>query len=158
MNAGAPVLTIWYDASCPLCRIEMHALLRHAPDGSIALVDCSPPAFHDAAVDAAGFTRAGLMRLIHARDAGGNWLRGVAVFERAYRLAGMNGVARAFGHPWLRPAWDRVYPWVARHRMALSRLGLNALYGWVIERAARRAARRAKACAAGRCEVDSKRF
>lgn len=153
MNGDAPRLTIWYDAACPMCRAEMGALGRHAPAGSLRLVDCSPPDFHDADAAAAGYTRADFMRLIHARDEDGRWLVGVPVFERAYRLAGLEGMARLFGYRWLRPLWDRLYPWVARHRMAMSRLGLNAAYGWLVERAARRAARRSRACADGRCTI-----
>jgi predicted DCC family thiol-disulfide oxidoreductase YuxK len=153
-----PALTIWYDASCPLCAAEMGALLRNAPAGQLTLIDCSPADFHDDDVAAAGFARADLMRLIHARDAAGHWLRGVDVFVRAYRLAGIESVARVFGNRRLRPLWDRLYPWVARHRMLLSRLHLNAAYGWAVGWAARRAARRARTCADGRCDVDSKRF
>lgn len=152
------MLTIWYDASCPLCRAEMHALQAYAGVERLRLVDCSPPGFEDAAVAAAGFTRADLMRLIHARDDDGRWLRGVPVFERAYRLAGIEGAARLFSHPWLRPFLDRIYPWVARHRMRLSRLGLPAAYGWMIRCMARRSARAAKACDNGSCDAGSTRF
>ena len=152
-----PVLRIWYDASCPLCATEMHALRRHAGTGQLELIDCSPADFHDAEVATAGYTRGDLMRLIHARDGDGRWLRGVEVFERAYRLAGIDGAADLFAHRRLRPLWDRLYPWIARHRMALSRLRLDGLYRRAIEFAARRAARRARACGDGRCGVDVRR-
>jgi len=151
-------LTIWYDASCPLCATEMHALQRHAGAESLRLIDCSPPGFRDEDVAAAGFARADLMRLIHARDSEGRWLRGVEVFERAYRLAGIPGVADVFAHRRLRPLWDRLYPLIARHRMLISRLRLGALYSRTIDWAARRAARRARSCAGGRCGVDTRRF
>ena len=158
MSAATPLLTIWYDASCPLCATEMGALTRHAPPSSLRLIDCSPPDFRDEDVDAAGYARADLMRLIHARDETGRWLVGVAVFERAYRIAGLEGVARMFGNRRLQPLWERLYPWIARHRMGLSRWHLNAPFRWLIEAAARRAARRAQACRAGRCEVPPSRF
>jgi predicted DCC family thiol-disulfide oxidoreductase YuxK len=144
-------LTIWYDASCPLCATEMRALQRHAGEGVLSLRDCSAADFDDTDVAAAGYAQADLMRLIHARDESGLWLRGVEVFERAYRLAGIESVARVFENRRLRPLWDRIYPWVARNRMLLSRLHLNAIYGWVIDRAARKAALRSRTCADNRC-------
>ena len=152
------VLTIWYDASCPLCATEMHALQRHAGADRLRLVDCSPAGFRDDDVAEAGFMQVDLMRLIHARDREGRWLRGVEVFERAYRLAGIPGVADVFAHRRLRPLWDRLYPWIARHRMLISRLRLGAVYSRTIDWAARRAARRASSCSDGRCGVDSGRF
>ncbi len=153
MNAAdSPLLTIWYDASCPLCASEMHALLRHAGDTRLQLKDCSAADFDEREVVAAGFTRVELMRCIHARDGEGNWLRGVDVFIRAYRIAGLESVARVWGHRWLRPVWERAYPWVARHRVGLSKLRLHHAFGWLIERAAHRSDRRARACRANRCD------
>jgi predicted DCC family thiol-disulfide oxidoreductase YuxK len=146
-----PALTIWYDASCPLCATEMRALQRHAGVDVLDLRDCSAADFDGTDVVAAGYAQADLMRLIHARDANGRWLRGVEVFERAYRLAGIDRVARVFENRRLRPLWDRLYPWIARNRMLLSRLHLNAIYGWVIDRAARRAEVRMRACVDNRC-------
>ena len=144
-----PALTVWYDASCPLCATEMRALQRHAGEDVLQLRDCSAADFEDAEVVASGYSRADLMRLIHARDVDGRWLRGVAVFERVYRLAGIESVAQVFAHRRLRPLWDRLYPWIARHRMGLSRLHLNAIYRRTIDYAAHRTARRARAD--GRC-------
>jgi predicted DCC family thiol-disulfide oxidoreductase YuxK len=151
--AAAPQLTIWYDASCPLCATEMHALQSFSEAGRLRLLDCSAADFDEAETAAAGFSRSDLMRAIVARDAAGRWLHGVDVFEAAYRIAGLESVARMWGNRWLRPIWDRTYPWVARHRMLLSRLHLNAAFGWMVARAARRAQRRAQACSADRCDI-----
>ncbi len=153
-----PLLTIYYDASCPLCATEMLTLRRHAGEGRLRLLDCSAADFEDAAMAAAGLTRAELLRCIHARDGDGQWLCGVGVFERVYRIAGIESVARVLENRWLRPSWDRIYPWIARHRMLLSRLRLNAAFGWLIARAARRAQRRALACSAVRCNPSAKHF
>jgi len=149
-----PALSIYYDGSCPLCATEMHALQRHG-GVQLRLLDCSATDFMDETIQAAGLTRADLMRCIHARDACGRWLRGVEVFERAYRIAGLESVARIWGNRWLRPVWDRAYPWVARNRMFLSRLHLNAAFGWLIARAARRAQRHAQACRENQCDVPA---
>lgn len=119
-------LTIYFDASCPLCASEMSALKQHDRDGRLVLVDCSEAGFTDAPLDAAGLTQRDVMQIIHARDATGQWLRGVAVFEAAYRGVGLNVLAFLWGCRLWRPLLDRIYPWIARHRQALSRLGLPA--------------------------------
>lgn len=152
MTAAWPLL-IYYDASCPLCREEMHALKDHDAQGRLQLVDASPPGFTDPDLERAGITRAELMRLIHARDADGRWFIGIEVFELAYAAAGLHGIARLWANPRLRPAWERLYPWVARCRQPLSWLRLNLFYGWLVRRAARRAQARAAACTSGRCEL-----
>lgn len=152
----APALTIYYDASCPLCATEMHALQRHAGQAQLRLLDCSAADFDHAEIAAVGLTRAELMRCIHARDDEGRWLRGVEVFECAYRIAGLDSVARVWGDRRLRSLWDRAYPWIARHRMLLSRLHLNAAFGWLIARAARRAEQRVQACSTDRCNPPAK--
>lgn len=152
MNANWP-LVIYYDASCPLCREEMHALKDHDSQSRLTLVDASPAGFADAHLEAAGIARADLMRLIHARDAAGRWFIGVDVFELAYAAAGLHGMARLWANPRLRPVWTRLYPWVARFRQPLSWLRLNRAYGWLVRRAATRAQARAAACATGRCDL-----
>ncbi len=93
------------------------------------------------------------MRLIHARDASGQWFIGVDVFELAYGAAGLKGMARLWANPRLRPLWNSLYPWVARLRQPLSWLRLNRAYGWLVRRAAARAQARAASCATGRCEL-----
>jgi predicted DCC family thiol-disulfide oxidoreductase YuxK len=156
VTTNAPALTIYYDASCPLCATEMQALQRYGGEARMRLLDCSAADFGDVEATEAGLTRSELMRCIHAHDDDGRWLRGVEVFERAYRIAGLENVARAWGNRWLRPLWDRAYPWVARHRMLLSRLHLNAAFGCLIARAARRAQQRAQACSTDRCNSPAR--
>jgi predicted DCC family thiol-disulfide oxidoreductase YuxK len=115
-------LTVFYDASCPLCVREMEALRARDRHCRLELVDCSASQFDDEGLLAEGITRDKLMRLIHVRDAHGRWLVGVAGLEAAYRAVGREGAARFWGsrhfHPLLRP----LYAWVARHRQTLSRL------------------------------------
>lgn len=152
MTAAWP-LTIYYDASCPLCREEMHALKAHDGAGRLQLLDASAPGFSDPWLAAAGIRREALMRLIHARDASGRWFVGVEVFELAYGAAGLHKVAALWAHPRLRPLWEALYPWVARLRQPLSWLRLNRVYGWLVRRAAARAQRQAQACGEGRCDL-----
>lgn len=144
-------LTIYYDASCPLCRQEMDALAAADGRGRLRLHDISGDHSLDDACRDAGLGKAELMRRIHARDADGRWYRNIDVFEHAYAAAGLEGMARLWGHPRLRSLWDRLYPWVADHRQGLSWFRLHRLFGWLVRRAARRAQRRAQACSDGLC-------
>jgi predicted DCC family thiol-disulfide oxidoreductase YuxK len=72
-----------------------------------------------------------MMARIHARDAGGRWLRGVDVFVVAYRAAGFKTLARIYESRLLRPLFDRLYPWIADHRYLLTRAGLPRLFHWL---------------------------
>lgn len=119
-------LTVFYDASCPMCASEMRALKELDVHGRIVLVDCSAPDFRDDSLKEHGFTREALMRLIHARDANGRWLIGIDCFEAVYRAAGLERAARVWGSPRLRRSLTAIYPWIARHRQLLSRIGINA--------------------------------
>lgn len=124
-------LTVYYDASCALCRAEMQALKARDADDRLLLVDCAAEAF----VVPRGVSREALMSRIHARDANGRWLVGVDVFAEVYEAAGQVLVARLYRSRALRPLFDRIYPWVADHRQALSRLGLARVFGPSGERA-----------------------
>ena len=153
----ADVLTVYCDASCPLCAAEMRALQRHAGQARLRLIDCSPADFEDPEARLAGLGRLELMACIHARDSDGLWLRGVDVFERAYRIVGLGSVARACRSRLLRPLLDLAYPWVARNRMLLSRFRLDAAFAWSIERAAARAQRRSQSCQVDGCSLPARR-
>ena len=120
-------LTVYYDASCPLCRAEVETLKARDRDDVLELVDCSTPGF--AAVG--GVTQEAMMARIHARDAQGRWLRGLDVFAAIYAAAGLRFLARLYASAALRPLLDRVYPWIADHRQLLSRLGLPRLFDLV---------------------------
>jgi predicted DCC family thiol-disulfide oxidoreductase YuxK len=120
-------LTVFYDASCPMCAAEMHALKSSDARGRLRLVDCSAADFDHSVLAGLAITREDLMRLIHVRDARGRWFVGVEAFEHAYRAAGLETLAGWWGSRKLRPLLSRLYPWIARHRQLLSRLGCNAL-------------------------------
>ena len=152
MNIVYP-LRIYYDASCPLCRTEMNTLKQYDQEKRLQLVDCSPPEFSDAFAQEAGYGRRAMMRLIHARDANGTWLIGVPVFEAAYGATGITGMQNMWANPLLRPLWDRIYPWVADNRMFLSKLGITKIFGWMVKRAAKKAAAKSQACANDMCEL-----
>jgi predicted DCC family thiol-disulfide oxidoreductase YuxK len=131
MVAPAFPLTVYYDASCPLCRSEMETLKARDAGNVLRLVDCSASAFNEAPCAAEGVTRPMMMARIHARDAGGRWLRGVDVFAVVYRAAGFTALARIYESRLLRPLFDRLYPWIADHRYLLTRCGLPRLFRWL---------------------------
>src|SRR5689334_935803 len=120
-------LTVFYDASCPMCASEMHALKARDALGRLELVDCSAADFDETVLAGTCIRREELMALIHARDAHGRWFVGVDVFEIAYRIAGLETLAGMWGSRKLRPALARIYPWIAKHRQLLSRLGVHSL-------------------------------
>jgi predicted DCC family thiol-disulfide oxidoreductase YuxK len=127
-------LTVYYDKSCPLCATEMEALQKMDWRGRLKLEDCSAPAFDDCAARAEGVSRDDMMTRLHARDPEGRWLKGLDAFEAVYAAAGLEKTARLWVHPKLRPVLDRVYPWIARHRQPLSRLGLHRFVGPLLQR------------------------
>lgn len=121
MNITYP-LTIYYDASCPLCASEMHTLKETDFNDQLRLVDCSSTQF-----DAPAFcpsTKEAMMERIHAQDANGLWIKGVDVFEAAYAAAGFHMLSKLWGSQLLRPVLSRAYPWVADNRHWLSKTPL----------------------------------
>jgi predicted DCC family thiol-disulfide oxidoreductase YuxK len=154
--AVAYPLTVYYDASCPLCASEMQALKAADRDNKLLLVDCSRPDFDDRPFAADGVTRDAMARLIHARDTNGRWLVGPEVFEAAYDAAGFPTIARLWGNSRLRPLWNRLYPWVARHRRLLSRLGAQHAFRTLARHAARRSAATAACDAETACPPSTR--
>jgi predicted DCC family thiol-disulfide oxidoreductase YuxK len=121
-------ITIYFDGSCKLCSSEINNLVARDKHGGILLVDCSPVDFDDRGLPA---NREAMMNMIHARDAAGEWLRGVDVFIAAYRAADLNFVSRMLAHRWIKPLAARGYPWVVRNRFWLSKLGLHRVMQWL---------------------------
>lgn len=143
-------LTIYYDASCPLCEAEMQNLRQRDAHRHLRLIDASAPGFESPLPNV---PVSELMRVIHARRADGQVVRGVEVFESAYRAAGLDTVVRALRWRWLRPLLDAAYPVLARNRQRLPRWLPQRLFGSTVRRAAQRAARR-HCDAGGHCRID----
>jgi predicted DCC family thiol-disulfide oxidoreductase YuxK len=135
------LLTVFYDASCRLCATEMDALRSRDVHGELAFVDCSRADFDDAAYRAEGVDRDAMMTSLYVRDVLGDWHRGVDAFALLYATVGLPGMARIWSSRRLRPLTTRLYRLLARHRQALSRLGLDRcaplLRRWLARRAER---------------------
>ncbi len=153
MNPAFP-LTIYFDASCALCNSEMQNIKLRDTRNALLLIDCSAPDFDDIPFHTEGINRDSMMNCLHAQDANGRWIKGVAAFEVIYRTVGMAAIATVWGHPLTRPLAERAYPWVVKHRHFLSALGLHKLFNMCSKRAARQANQRSQTCSKGRCTIN----
>jgi predicted DCC family thiol-disulfide oxidoreductase YuxK len=111
-------LKIFYDASCPVCSLEMDQLRARDHAGRLVLVDMSAPGFEAACH---GLAAADLDAAIHAVRPDGSVVRGMAVLRLAYAAAGLGWLMRPSGFGPLRPAFDAAYRVFARHRKSISR-------------------------------------
>ncbi len=146
MRADYP-LTIFYDASCPVCALEMDHLRARDAASRLVLVDMSAPDFDAARF---GLTLPELDAVIHALRPDGSIVRGMAVLRLAYAATGLAWVLQPSAAAPLRPLFDAGYRLFARHRKPISR----ALAPFIValrERRGRRALAGMNACAAGTC-------
>jgi predicted DCC family thiol-disulfide oxidoreductase YuxK len=151
MSAQYP-LVVFYDHSCSLCRNEMLAIKAHDADQKLILVDCSAEDFDDVPFRREGITRQDMMACLHVRDNRGAWIKGVSSFELLYRSVGMNVIANFWSGYLTRPAMERVYPWVVKHRQRLSWTGLPILFALMRQCAEHRAHSRSRKCHEGQCQ------
>ena len=118
-------LTIYYDASCPLCRTEMRTLKEADFENKLILVDCSAENFNEPASCPA--SKQAMMERIHAVDAAGRWIKSVDVFAIAYNASGYTKLGKIWGSKTLKPLLSLAYPWVADNRHWLSKTPLPFL-------------------------------
>jgi predicted DCC family thiol-disulfide oxidoreductase YuxK len=123
-------LTIFYDASCPLCSAEMHTIKETDFDNQLILVDCSNDTFTEPAFCPSN--KVDMMERIHAVDAAGQWIKGVDVFEAAYSAAGFKRISQFWGSPMFRPILSRAYPIVADNRHWLSKTPLPSVFNKIL--------------------------
>ncbi len=140
-------LTLLYDASCPVCSLEMDHLRARSHDGALRFVDITAPGFDAAAF---GCTLEALNAEIHGVWPDGTVIRGVPVLRLAYEAAGLGWVMRPTTWPVVQPLADAGYRVFARHRIAISRL-VGPVIGAVRGRRARAMAKRMADCANGAC-------
>ncbi len=119
-------LTIYYDASCPLCSAEMHTIKETDFENKLILVDCSSDSFKEPAF--CPTDKETMMEHIHAQDAAGQWIKGVDVFAVAYRAAGFNSLSKFWGSSLMRPILIVAYPLIADNRHWLSKTPLPYLF------------------------------
>jgi predicted DCC family thiol-disulfide oxidoreductase YuxK len=150
MHHAALPLTIFYDASCPVCRDEIALLKQYDANDALQMEDCSPANYAPPADAPTGVTRDAMMSLIHARDANGAWLVGAPVFAAAYAACGFPLFEKLWGAKSLQPMWRVVYPLIANNRMLLSKLGASHALSWVLGKMYARSVRAKTFCATDR--------
>lgn len=143
-------LTVYFDASCPMCHSEMLNIKAHDAGDLLHLVDCSAPGFDDTPFKPEGVTREDMMTRLHVRDQLGAWSKGADAMELIYRSAGMLRMAKL----WERSALPgRLYPWIADHRQVLSLTGISLLFAlwrkWLVWRLHRKT----QACKNDQCAL-----
>jgi len=150
MNAPAVYpLTLFYDAGCPVCALEMDHLRERDRSGRLVFVDIAAPGFDPAPY---GVSLADMNAEIHGLCADGRLTRGVAVLRLAYDAVGLGWVLRPTGWPWARPLFDRAYRVFARHRQLISRVAAPLIHG-LRQARARQTAKRMRACRDGACRM-----
>lgn len=129
MNITYP-LTIYYDASCPLCATEMHTIKETDFENKLILIDCSADSFNEPA--SCPSSKALMMERIHAVDATGVWIKGVDVFAIAYKAGGFNKLGKFWQSKALRPLLTWAYPLIADNRHWLSKTPLPYIFNKVL--------------------------
>jgi predicted DCC family thiol-disulfide oxidoreductase YuxK len=142
-------LTLFYDAACPVCSLEMDHLRARDRDGKLRFVDIAAAGFDATAY---GASAAAMDAEIHGLRADGTMLRGVQVLRLAYAAVGLGWLLRPTGWAPLRPLFDAGYRVFARHRHGISRAAAPLIDAIRASRA-RRTAERTRACRGGACDV-----
>jgi predicted DCC family thiol-disulfide oxidoreductase YuxK len=150
MSTAYP-LTLFYDASCAVCSLEMDHLRSRNHDGKLAFVDITAPGFDPAPF---GATLAAMDAQIHGRCADGQMIIGVQALRLAYEAVGLGWVLRPTAWPPLRALSDVGYRLFARHRRRISRAAAPVIDAIRTQRA-RRMSKRMRECASGACEMPA---
>jgi predicted DCC family thiol-disulfide oxidoreductase YuxK len=148
MSRATYPLTLFYDAACPVCSLEMDHLRERNRDGRLRFVDISAPGFDASPY---GVTAADMDAEIHAQRPDGSMLRGVEVLRLAYDAVGLGWVMQPTGWGPLRPLFDAGYRLFARHRRSISRAA-SPLIGAIRAERARRLSERMRDCRSGACD------
>lgn len=147
-------LTLFYDAACPVCALEMDHLRARDTHGRLAFVDIAAPGF-DAA--AHGGTRAAMQAELHGVYADGHVIRGMATLREAYRAAGLGWLLWPTALGPLRPAFDAAYRLFARHRQPMSRAAAPLIRALRAHRTRHMAGRIARCDSAACAQAPSRR-
>ncbi|CAN5468905.1 hypothetical protein BH11PSE11_BH11PSE11_04570 [soil metagenome] len=139
-------LTLLYEETCPLCKLEIDNLKARDHQLRLRFVDVSAVGFDPLPY---GVPLSDMLEAIHAVKADGTMIKGVEVFRLAYEAVGLGWITRPTGWFFLKPLFDRGYVHLARNRHRLSERFGKLLFGI----AAARANRRAAACREGKCEL-----
>lgn len=118
-------ITVYYDASCPMCKAEMETIKTSDTGNKLILIDCSNIGL--AIPDSCPVSREAMMERIHAMDASGQWINSTDVFAAAYTAGGFKKLGKLWGSKTLKPLFSRAYPLIADNRKWLSKTPLPYL-------------------------------
>lgn len=116
-----PHYEIFYDDACPMCRFEIMRLLRKDIGQHFTAIDISHPDFVAQAYGES-LDVAKMQQLLHVRRNDGVLLIGVDAIAALYRCIGSSWWTGPLTWRMTRPAFARLYAWVARHRYQISAL------------------------------------
>jgi predicted DCC family thiol-disulfide oxidoreductase YuxK len=148
-DPGLYPLTLFYDAACPVCALEMDHLRERNAAGRLLFVDINTPGFDAGRY---GTSYAAMDAQIHGLRADGELVHGVQVLRLAYEAVGLGWLWAPMRWAPLAPVADVAYRVFARHRQAISRTAaplINGLRRWRAWRMSRRMA----TCQGGACEM-----
>lgn len=111
-------MLILYDGNCPICCAKRDFLQRRDQREKLAFADIRSADFQGLEIPVS-IDR--LEREIHSIRPGGQILRGMEVIRAAYHEIGLGWLAKPTGWPLFRPLFDRLYTFVARNRIYISK-------------------------------------
>ncbi|WMW82011.1 DUF393 domain-containing protein [Undibacterium cyanobacteriorum] len=144
-------LTIYYDESCPLCKLEMDNLKARNHAEKLRFIDVSADDFADADMPV---DKKDMMDIIHARTIDGDIINGVEVFRLAYSAVGLGWVTAPTKLPGIKQLSDWLYPHIAKNRYRLSNRFSGLLFKIARDRAAARAAKNSRRCHDQQCSRE----
>ena len=112
-------LTLFYDASCPLCEAEIVFLSRRNQAGLLEFVDINSTHFE---LHPSGLSCQQAMDAMYGQYEDGTLIKGVEVFAQSYTRANLKVLAWLFSCKALRPVLNLSYSFFARHRHTISKL------------------------------------
>ncbi len=155
-------LTLYFDAACAVCNLEMDNLKARNTEARLRFVDISDPAFDPTPLCVSLQVLNGLL---HAQRPDGSLVVGVEVFRLAYGAVGLGRWTTATQWRWVAPWIELAYAVFARNRYGISRATMPLLQrlrhqraqrrAAQLERAAQQAARAATACHDGVCSTSA---
>lgn len=112
---AAPEVEVFFDGGCSLCSREIALLRRLDRRDRVLWTDIDAPGFDASPL---GTDRDTLMRRIHGRLPGGEWIEGVEVFRRTWSAIGLGWLVPLTRLPGVRHLLDGSYVLFARWRYA----------------------------------------
>ena len=110
-------LKVYFDGECPLCQREIAWLKGRTDSDAVTFEDITQL---DPSTGFQEKSRETLMSEIHAQLPDGQWIRGMEVFRRLYRHAGLGFLLVPTRWPILKPLFDGLYTLFARNRLRLT--------------------------------------